>query len=66
MFNITVAGERFKLVGGKLERMPYKRVISAETMQELEEILDEIPEVCAIRESKGIMLAERVASVKVA
>lgn len=66
MFNINVTGERFILVKGKLERTPYRRVISAETIQELEQILDEIPEVCTIRESKGIMLAERVASVKIA
>ena len=65
-FNIMIEGERVKQTKGKLERMSYKRVVTADSLDELDERLSEIPEMAVIRESKGINSIERITSIKIA
>ena len=67
MFNIIIPGERVRETKtGKLERVSYKRVVVANSMDELDERLDEIPEMTVIKESKGISCIERVSAIKIA
>lgn len=67
MFNIVIQGERIKqLSEDKTERSSYKRIVSADSLDELDERLNEIPEMAVIRESRGIHAIERISSIKIA
>jgi hypothetical protein len=67
MFNIVIQGERIKqLTDDKTERSSYKRIVSADSLDELDERLREIPEMAVIRESRGINSIERIVKISVA
>lgn len=67
MFNIIIQGERIKqTTNDKFERMSYRRVVTADSLYELDERLSEIPEIAVIRESKGINSIERITAIKIA
>jgi len=67
MFNIVIQGERIKqLTDDKTERSSYKRIVSADSLDELDERLRESPEMAVIRESRGINSIERIVKISVA
>jgi hypothetical protein len=66
MFKITIEGERVKQIKDKLERMSYHRTVIADNLDDLEDRLNEIPEIAVIKESRGITSIERVARISVA
>ena len=66
-YNIVIEGERIKqLANDKTERSSYKRVVYANSIDELDERLSEIPEMAVIRESRGINSIERIVKISVA